>query len=180
MPIPYPPLAAANYFISLAGPVGVEHMKLQKLVYFAHGWWLTAHEQPFLDERPQIWKHGPVFNSMYHALKPFGRASIISPQSASPFVPPPRIDENDNNVIPLLFWVWHRYGHLSSFALSDMTHRPGTAWSRVAAERNYTVPRGLEIPDSYIREEFVNMTAVDNAECNELSGGNNDRGNSAA
>jgi uncharacterized phage-associated protein len=180
MPIPYSPLAVANSFIAQFGAAhGIEHMKLQKLVYFAHGWWLTAHENPFLNERPQVWKHGPVFNSLYHILKPFGGAPISTPQSDGPFSRPAFIDGDDETVTGLIRWVWARYGHLSSFALSDMTHRPGTAWSRVAAERNYSVPNGLEIPDQYVREEFVSQRAMDPAF---VSGGRDDdgRGSSAA
>jgi uncharacterized phage-associated protein len=179
MPIPYSPLAAANFFLAeFAGSRGIEHMKLQKLVYCAHGWWLTAYDYSFLNERPQIWKHGPVFNSLYHVLKPFGGMPIYHPQSVSPFEAPPTIDRDDHNVRNLLAWVWQRYGHLSSFALSDMTHRPGTAWSRVAEERKFSVPKGLEIPDAYIREEFLNQHGLEIGSSE--MGGENGRGSSAA
>jgi uncharacterized phage-associated protein len=162
MPIPYSPLAAANSFIAQFGAErGIEHMKLQKLVYCAHGWWLTANRTSFLNERPQVWKHGPVFNSLYHVLKPFGGMPISTPQSSGPFSEPEFIDRDDAAVTGLIRWVWSRYGHLTSFALSDMTHRPGTAWSRVAAERNYSVPNGLEIPDEYVRDEFITQHALD-------------------
>jgi uncharacterized phage-associated protein len=158
MPIPYPPLATANFFISeYARGRGIEHMKLQKLVYFSHGWWLTGHPGPYLNERPQIWKHGPVFDSLYHVLKTFGSLPIAEIQSSSPFEKPALIDGRDSEVRGLLVWVWQKYGHLSSFALSDMTHREGTAWSRVAAERNFSVPRGLELPDEYVRKEFQKL-----------------------
>ena len=41
MPRPYRPLAIANSLITAFGYVDVvDHMKLQKLVYLAHGWWL--------------------------------------------------------------------------------------------------------------------------------------------
>ena len=118
MPVPYSPLAAANSFIVQFGAArGIEHMKLQKLVYCAHGWWLTAYENSFLNERPQVWKHGPVFNSLYHVLKPFGAMPISTPQSSGPFLEPVFVDENDENVNSLIRWVWSWYGHLTSFAL---------------------------------------------------------------
>lgn len=155
MPRPYTPLAAANYFISTFGlESGIEHMKLQKLLYNADGWWLAFHEDPLLNERPQVWRHGPVFNGLYHVLKPFGRMPIQHPQSAGPFEPAPTIDEDDEITKQVLNWIWNRYGHLSSFALSDMTHKAGTSWQRTAKEYNFSVPLGLEIPDSYIRDEF--------------------------
>lgn len=158
MPKPYTPLAVANTFISLFGADrGIEHMKLQKLVYCAHGWWLASYDDAtphLLDERPQVWKHGPVFDSMYRILKVFGSSPIREPQSLNPFFDTPSVDEGDDNVRHLVHWIWSRYGHLSSFALSDLTHRPGTPWSRVASEHNYRVPFNMAIPDDYIREEF--------------------------
>lgn len=158
MPNPYTPLAVANTFLELFGRSGIEHMKLQKLVYCAHGWWLANYtDDQLLDERPQVWKHGPVFGSLYNVLKPFGRSAIKEPQSDNPFVDPPLVDANDNNSRQLVKWVWGRYGHLSSFALSDLTHKLGTPWSRLASEYNYRVPMNLEIPDEYIREEFQSI-----------------------
>lgn len=153
---PYAPLAAANYIIvAFAQQRGVEHMKLQKLVYNAYGWWLAFHDNNnLLNERPQVWKFGPVFNSLYHVLKPFGRSQITRPQSPGPFDKPPTIDDADKDAKTLLEWIWNCYGHLSSFALSDMTHKMGTSWQRIAQERQFSVPFGLEIPDEYIREEF--------------------------
>ena len=182
MPIPYAPLASANFLIAnFANGRGIEHMKLQKLVYFSHGWWLTAKDSPYLNERPQIWKHGPVFESLYHVLKNFGGSPITTIQSASPFADPSLIDADDRLIASLLRWVWDKYGHLSSFALSDMTHRSGTAWSRVAEERNFSVPRGLEIPDAYIREEFLKQTAIGVGSSEpEPSEPHNDRGRPAA
>lgn len=65
MPRPYHPLAFANEFILKAQPAGVEHMKLQKLVYYSYGWWIAYHEEPILTEPPQVWRYGPVFVSLY-------------------------------------------------------------------------------------------------------------------
>lgn len=162
MPVPYSPLAVANEFVALFAveTSGIEHMKLQKLVYCSYGWWLAAHgiDGPRLtSEGPEIWKHGPVFGSLYKVLKVFGRAPIVTPQSAGPFSDPERIDAGENEERQLIRWIWSRYGHLSGFALSDLTHKPGTPWHRVAVERNFRVPFNTAIPDAYIYEEFTNL-----------------------
>lgn len=161
MVAPYTPLAVANNFIvNFAGDSGIEHMKLQKLVYCSYGWWLGNYGLDHVrltDEGPQIWKHGPVFDSLYHTLKVFGREPIRVPQSASPFSRPDAIDADDENVLSLVRWIWGRYGHLSSFALSDMTHRPGTPWHRVATENNFRIAFNTEIPDEYIFEEYTRL-----------------------
>ncbi len=159
MPAPYSPLALANYFLERhAGDIGIEHMKLQKLVYCAHGWWLAyGPDRPIVCERPEVWKYGPVFPSLYRALRPFGRTPIGVPQSSDPFSEPATIDGGDDKAKRLLKWVWNRYGHLSSYALSDMTHKPGTPWYRVAEEHGFVVPEGRTIDDLYVVEEFQSI-----------------------
>src|SRR5689334_22079254 len=156
MPAPYTPLALANYFLEAHPPI--DHMKLQKLVYCAHGWWLASQQRtPLVTERPQVWKFGPVFPSLYRALRTFGAQPISGPQSRAPFEDPPRVDQHDDLVRRLLEWVWNRYGHLSALALSDMTHKPGTAWYIVAQENNFNVPEGFEIEDRFVYHEFRSM-----------------------
>lgn len=179
MTVPYSPLAVANEFLAAFGAHGgIAHMKLQKLVYFAHGFWLGAYfgERPSLvSERPAVWKHGPVFDSLYKVLKVFGSGPITAPQSLNPFSPPPRVDLDDTEVLNLIHWIWGRYGHLSGFALSDLTHRAGTSWSRVATEYNYSVPFNLEIPDDYIRDEFQELLDGEEAKIGAQADGNGSR-----
>jgi len=167
MPVPYSPLAIANTFISEFGrDNGIEHMKLQKLVYCSYGWWLAVrglNGDRLTTEGPEIWRHGPVFYSLYHVMKIYGRKPIHEAQSVGPFVQPDKIDDEDHEVRSLVRWIWGRYGHLSSFALSDMTHKPGTPWYRVAQERNFRVPFNTEIPDEYIHEEFSNLLTENRA-----------------
>jgi uncharacterized phage-associated protein len=71
VPVPYSPLALANEFIVRFKPgEGIEHMKLQKLVYCANGWWLVFNpNQPLVNKAPEVWKFGPVFPSLYHVMK---------------------------------------------------------------------------------------------------------------
>ena len=159
MPLPYSPLAIANNFIEQFGGQGdgIEHMKLQKLVYCSYGWWLAVHgldEPQLTTEGPEVWRHGPVFDSLYHTLKVFGRKPISKMKSSSPFSDPENVDEDDENVIKLIEWIWERYGHLTAFSLSDMTHKAGTPWHRVVSENKFRVAFNTPIPPSYILEEF--------------------------
>jgi uncharacterized phage-associated protein len=143
-------------------------MKLQKLVYFTHGWWLAINNSTLLNERPQVWARGPVFKSLYHVLKNFGHRPITSPQSRYPTETPELVSES--NIVPAYIdFVWEKYGHLSSFALSDLTHRPGGAWSRIAVEYNYKVPFDMDIPDEYVREEFLKLYNEEYAKSGEAS-----------
>ncbi len=154
MPGPYRPIAFANAFIVKAQPDGAEHMKLQKLVYYAYGWWLKYHDAPIISESPQVWQFGPVFESLYHALKHHGRSSIVALQNDVPFGEPPVLGRSDEDAYKLVSFVWARYGDLSSFQLSDRTHAPGTAWHAVAVQHQWHVPHGTPIPDDAIRREI--------------------------
>jgi uncharacterized phage-associated protein len=160
MPPPYRPLALANNLTRWHGyEDGIDHMKLQKLVYLAHGWWLAYHDAPVVSERPQVWRYGPVFPSMYRALSPFGSRPIRFPVRDAPFGPTPDIDENDNETRQLLDWVWSRYGGLTAIQLSDLTHEFGSPWRTIAQEHNYRIPNNFEMPDDLIRNYFRTVEA---------------------
>jgi uncharacterized phage-associated protein len=156
-------MALANNLISRFGyENGITHMKLQKLVYYAHGWWLAYNldnPPPLLNERPQVWQHGPVFSSMYHALKGFGNTPIRFPQPEFPMEAPPDVDENDDLILNFMDWIWVRYGQYSAIRLSDMTHQQGTPWRQIAEKYNFRVPLRLPIPDDIMQRYFRNVEA---------------------
>jgi uncharacterized phage-associated protein len=160
MPRPYRPLALANYLIRWHGyEDGIDHMKLQKLVYLAHGWWLAYHDDLVVTERPQVWRYGPVFPSMYRALSGSGERPIRFPQRETPFGSPPDIDDDDHDVTGLMDWVWSRYGGYTAIRLSDMTHQPGTPWRVMAERHRFQAPPNLEIPDDITKQYFLEVEA---------------------
>ena len=75
LPMPYSSEKIANFFLGLAQKEQVEltPLKLQKLLYFAHGWHLVLDSDgdPLLDEDIEAWKYGPVVPSIYHKFKEF-------------------------------------------------------------------------------------------------------------
>ncbi|MSP43099.1 MAG: DUF4065 domain-containing protein [Alphaproteobacteria bacterium] len=156
----YAPIEIANTLLDKFGKKsgGIDHMKLQKLVYCVHGWRLAYKETSKLAEQPEVWQYGPVFPSMYHELKIYGVSPIEEPVKTSPFEEEaPKVPDNDTDCLNLIEWVWKRYGHLSGMALSEMTHKEGTAWRKVAEERKFRVPKGLSLGDDYVRAEFQRL-----------------------
>lgn len=153
----YSPLEVANTFIQKFGASGdIDHLKLQKLVYCAYGWWLVEKEYPLTAEAPQIWKHGPVFNSLYHALSLHGAKPITRPQSITWSADPSLIPENEE-ASKLIDWVWQRYGHQTGGELSNLTHRPGTAWHKMAQENNFIIRKSTPIKADYVKAEFLKV-----------------------
>ena len=150
----YSPLAVANTFLAQYGAGGeISHMKLQKLVYYAYGWWLAYNQDALTTEGPEVWQYGPVFSSLYSACAPFGSKSLMSPIKP-PFSEPPEVPQADTRTRDMLDWTWNRYGGLSAGALSTETHKQGSPWQQEAAAHNYRVPRNYRIPDSRIKAFF--------------------------
>ena len=169
------PMQLANYFITLEP--GISHLKLQKLAYCAYGWFFVMfpdeRETAIVDEKIQAWDFGPVFQTMYKNLRrkefeqesPFYRAPVedydITALGETYFSILP--DDEDESIRGLLNWVSKRYRKYSGVDMVGLTHRKpsperkGSPWDRVAAEYVYALPRGKEIPDDYIREEFLSL-----------------------
>ena len=151
----YTPLALANTFLKRHGDEGgIEHMKLQKLCFYAYGWWLVDHDKPLLVEGPEVWKFGPVFSSLYSALAMYGRQPISKPQKML-FGDAKLIQSDDKDARNLVDMVWEQYGERSSFDLSNETHKEGTPWQIEAAKHDYKVPMHHRIPDKLIKKYFV-------------------------
>jgi uncharacterized phage-associated protein len=149
MSLTYSPVQIANEFlINHAATGAIDPLKLQKLVYFANGWWLATKGQPLASEQPQVWRHGPVFKSLYATFARYRWNDIDSPAPGSPFGgPPKRIDgQHAGNVRGLLDWIWQEYGGKSGVELSELTHAKGTPWHSIAEESNYRVRENTPIP----------------------------------
>lgn len=168
----YTAKAIANYFIDKAKEAGnpVAHLKLQKLVYLAHGWYLAFQDEgapPLVTEYPEAWKYGPVFPSLYHELKINGSDPITTPAMewdtegyyregvmfiTSPTTP--TVDTEDAYVISLLDQIWNHYGTWTGPQLSNYTHRPSSPWDQVSKERH-----NENIPDKIIQKYFKDLKA---------------------
>ena len=170
--VSYPVLEVANELISLASEKGARDltpMKLQKLVYYAHGWSLGVLDEPLIDEQVEAWRFGPVVPTLYDYAKHYGNGPIDGPlvcfdvqETPSPHGVQrhlvsvvPKLSENDaENVRPLLDWVWSNYGHLSGIQLSNLTHEPGTPWHQVCESHGDNIPKNTDINPALIQKWF--------------------------
>lgn len=142
-------------------------MKLQKLVYFAHGWHLGLKGTPLVDEPVQAWPYGPVFPSLYHEFKHFGNGEIgdyatelnwgdaTTPTGFHVVVP--TIPAEDRYVQLLLRKIWEMYGPATPVKLSNATHEPGTPWEQVNREHGGQIPKGTIISEGIIRKHFGHL-----------------------
>lgn len=157
----YSSIAIANYFIKLANKsgIGISPLKLQKLVYIAHGWNLALNEFPLIDERIEVWKFGPVVKSVYHEFKKFGNSNITEMGTTIDYFETfkdasivkyfePKIDNNETE--GFLESVWDSYKNFEAINLSAATHQPGTPWD-ISKKNNENIIND-EIIKKYYKE----------------------------
>ena len=161
--MPYPPAAVANAFITLAGDTGVSPMKLQKLVYFAHGWHLAINDAPLVSRHFEAWQFGPVIPELYREFKRFGSSNVdcfakfFNPLTRK-FITPQLPDTRDAAAAQakdIASQVWNIYGAYSAIKLSNATHKEGTPW----AQFYDPAKSGVIIPDPVIQEYFRSVAS---------------------
>lgn len=161
MPAPYKSIAIANQFIvslPVRGISDVTHMKLQKLVFFAHAWHLAIAGKPLITEKVQAWKYGPVIPDLYRELKQYGDCVVKNLVTDYDFTGEitlitPMVDHSDAFVLDLLSQVIGIYGKYTSIQLSNLSHVEGDPWARTIREAG-GFSEDLEIDDRLIEEIF--------------------------
>ncbi len=159
----YSAKSIANYFIQKAlqgsGRNDLSPMKLQKLVYMAHGWHLAITGKPLLDEQVSAWQYGPVIPSLYHEFKHYGNEPItcfateLADEQGFYFEPVPiPVNEMTVNILDKVCGV---YGSLSAIQLSNMAHQPDTPWGQVWRESQGI--KEMNIPQEIIRQYFSDL-----------------------
>lgn len=106
----------------------INPMKLQKLIFFAQSWHLRLINQILFDDPIERWKYGPVVRDVYHEFKMFSYHPIRTyATDALGFTPTVRPE--DDFTWDFLNRILDVYGSYSATELSEMTHKPDTAWS---------------------------------------------------
>ena len=133
--------AVANEFLTLAWSEdsSITPLKMQKLVYFAHGWHLALFGQPLMMEPIQAWRYGPVVGSLYRLFRSFGsnpiteHACVISQDG---YVPAQLANEGLDGEVArakaVIERVWKEYGGFTASQLTTLTHSSNSPWSKVA------------------------------------------------
>ena len=170
---PHTPIAIANNVLDIAGQHDeqLSPMKLQKLVFFSHGWHLGFNHGPLSSEEAEAWQWGPVFPSLYHAVKTWGSGSILEPitrtifpprrpgQRRAPTVTTPTIPDDDGFALGLLERTWEVYGGMTALQLSALSHEEGGPWDQAYGDGQ---TRSVVIPNESIAK-FYSARAAANA-----------------
>jgi uncharacterized phage-associated protein len=135
---------AANVILGHAAQDGepLTPLQVMKLVYMSHGVNLAKFDAPLIPDPVQAWQYGPVVSSLYGAMKHFGNRPIHPPKLTTTMFD--RSEPTDGDLWALGA-VYKAYGKLTGPALSNLTHRPGSPWSRIwrPGVSNLVIPNEL-------------------------------------
>lgn len=129
--MPYSAIEIAVAFVkkAISESKYVTQMKLQKLVYFAHGYHLAKTGDPLIKDEVQAWDFGPVIPSIYHAFKLYGSDPIIDlkyamlPDGCKNVI----LDANAQDAVD---FTWNALKEVGAIKLSAWTHQDDTPWKK--------------------------------------------------
>lgn len=146
----------ANYFIKKSQDTGVEltPMKLIKLCYIAHGWYLALYDNQLLDESVVAWKYGPVIEKIYDAFRKYGKHQITELYTTGEN--PNDYPFPDKTIEAFLDKIWEAYGvKYNGLQLSTLTHQINTPWDLVWNKRGGSNKQSAIIPNDVIKEHYL-------------------------
>ncbi len=123
----------AKYFLALVDREvdAIDHLKLQKLCYYAQGFHLALTDAPLFPEAIEAWPHGPVCPDLYHQFKEYGRGPIPE----DPDFDTSLFDDTAKSIIEEVYDV---YGQYTGWKLRNITHAEPT-WKSAIARDNKTI-----------------------------------------
>lgn len=115
----------------------ITNLKLQKLLYYAQGFYLAKKDTPLFNDDFLAWEHGPVIRKIYDEYKKNGSNGIKFEEDFNV--------EIDKETERVLEEVYEKYGQYAAWKLRNMTHEE-TPWK--------TTPRNEIITKQKIKDFF--------------------------
>lgn len=158
--------AVANEFLAIQEADNsnfprIDQMKIQKLVFYSHAWYLAVNNGPLFDDDIEAWPWGPVARDVYTAFSSCGRGPITTERAYAitktgsgfldytfslPPEPSPEVKEFLRN-------VWESHKSMTGIQLSNATHLPGEPWTIVKNQIGSLDTKPI-IPNELIRDVF--------------------------
>ncbi len=154
------PRAVANLVLDLADVEGlsVRHLKLQKLLYFAHGMFLIQTGGPLVSGVFEAWQHGPVHPAVYRAFRGAGAKPITDRARREDVLTgelTPLLRIADPRCVSTVRRVVDGLGRMSDRDLVDLSHASGGPWAAVVDNMIQGFALGARIDDDLIRARFA-------------------------
>ena len=128
----YPSAVIAGQFVNkgIADSNPVTQMKLQKIVFFAHGLHLMLNNgKPLISDNFLAWKFGPVVPSIYQVYKRWGNFPIIEKSEITINNEPlSNFTELSQSAIEAINTTWDITKDVDAITLSNWSHAKGSPW----------------------------------------------------
>lgn len=156
----------ANFTLDYADERGVEitNLALQKLLYFAHGWFFSIFDEPLIKNKFEAWQYGPVQRVLYDQFKTLKdrpirgvRATFIDPASGESVLKDYSILEIHAEVVRS---VLQKYERFSAGQLVNKSHAEDSPWEFVWQQAEEAIYPGMRIPDNLILEHFKRLNPI--------------------
>lgn len=150
------PTSIANFFVKKAISDGSEltPMKLLKLVYLSHGWYLGLNNEPLIPEAVQAWKFGPVIKSVYEDFRNYRDSQIT--ELAFDIGKMAYTTPSDDTIKAFLNKIWDVYKGFNGLQLSTITHQVNSPWDIVWNQLGGKDRVGAIIPNDLIAQYYSN------------------------
>lgn len=121
-------------------------MQLQKLLYFAQGYFLGCYNKPMFSDDIKAWEYGPVIPDVYNAFSAFGGKGIdvLCSIKAGDFT---------KEELRTLEIVYDKYSQYSGIKLSQITHEAGSPWSVTKRNETITLDKMRDYYEDYMLSE---------------------------
>jgi len=155
----YNALSVANELIAIARDEGeyLTPLKLQKLLYFTHGYHWGIYDAPAIRHGFEAWPYGPVSREVYSAYAEYQSSPITQPIWRQFIHAAPRLSltPGSDSVRNIAQRVWATFGKFSAVDLSMRTHVDGSPWARIKQSHpDLSASDHIEIPEQAIRDYF--------------------------
>lgn len=132
---------------------GLTHLKLQKLLYYAQGVYLSLFGESLFNDAIEAWSHGPVIRQVYDTFSSKGRDEITVDDAPSD-ISIVREIEADAQVREALNMVYDNFAIYTAWQLRNMTHQVGSPWYQYyLPNRNRTIPN--DVIQRYFETEIM-------------------------
>ena len=152
--------SVANLILDNFDPLTYEisNLKINKLIYYAHGFYGARFGKRLIRNHVEAWSHGPVVKVVYDSFKRNGNASIANRATYFDFVDGKEVvaaySQLNLEQADFILKVVGHYVRFSASQLVTMTHEVGSPWHQTMHNLENPTLRD-RIPDEWIRNFFV-------------------------
>lgn len=153
------PKAIANLILDVANALGktATNLSINKIAYFAHGYYLARFGKPLIDAKIEAWEYGPVFREIYHEFKKFNDKPIINYYAEEFNLDTEQMEFSQWNLSSdeevFLRKVIESYLKLRAGYLVEMSHLADGPWYKAWYHEGRVNP-GMEISNEEILQYF--------------------------